>query len=115
MRCYGRVHRPSPRAVFGILLTAVLVTRTHPASAVYLESRLVNPFTNATEAIDSTSTLGPVGITGQIVLSSGTVTYSDSTDHGQIRVNADHFKANNSCVDVGRRHINVMRFDDVIF
>lgn len=115
MRCHGRVHRPSPSAVFGILLTAVLVTRTQPASALYLESRLLNPMTGGTEAIDSTSSLGPVGITGQIVLSSGTITYADSTDHGEIRVNADHYKANNSCIDVGRRHIGVMRFDDVIF
>jgi PKD repeat protein len=115
MRCHGRVHRPSPSAVFGILLTAVLVTRAQPASAVYLESRLLNPMTGGTDAIDSTSSLGPVGIAGQIVLSSGTITYADSTDHGEIRVNADHYKANNSCIDVGRRHIGVMRFDDVVF
>jgi PKD repeat protein len=115
MRCHGRFIRPSRHVVFGVLLTAVLVTRAQYASAVYLESRLLNPVNNLTEAIDSTSTLGPVDIAGQIVLSSGTITYSDSTDHGQIRVSADHYKANSQCIEVGRRHIGVMRFEDVIF
>jgi chitodextrinase len=84
------------------------------AAAVFLEARLVNPSGGATEAIDSTSVTGPVGIAGQLVLSSGTVTYNDSTDHGQVLIEATHFKANSSCTNVTRRHAATMRFDDVV-
>lgn len=123
MKPLDRFVRRFPRSAAGvpvagmticIALWAVLGAAA-PASAVFLETRLVNPSGGATEAIDSTSVAGPVGIAGQLVLSSGTVMYADSADHGEILIEGEHFKANSTCVNVTRRHAATMRFADVVF
>lgn len=114
MSCLGKLVGTASRSAAVILIAGSTFGITDTASAVFLETRLLNPSNGFTEAVDSTSVEGPVDILGQVIVSSGTITYNDSTYHGELRIDADHFKATSACVNVTRRHVATMEFADLV-